>query len=279
MASWELASARIRSIGSHFYEGDLAAIRRPELVDEAVGRGDVYAATCLRLGVCNSAWLVDDQRTEAEGQLRLASESWHFEGCTFRSVGTSRRNHARVDRDAAQCAAQFARCLLELSKRKSRYPCGTRPKAQSRRAAHRVHEGRAMARAPRTGARQKLRDTVRKIVHAQSPPEALGSRRGLAPAWTVVIDTIESDGRRYIVAREEHPTVSGPSSLTPTERRVVTMASRNLTTKEVAYTLGMSDTTVRVLIMRACRRCGARNRQELFRMIRDSLDREHSVMT
>ncbi len=82
MASWELASARMLSISSHFYDGDLRVVCRrvPELVREAESRGDVYAATCLRLGVCNSAWLVEDESAEARRQLRLANESWHYEG-------------------------------------------------------------------------------------------------------------------------------------------------------------------------------------------------------
>ena len=82
MASWELASARMLSISAHFYNGELHVVQRrvPELVREAESRGDVYAATCLRLGVCNSAWLVDDQSAEARRQLRLANESWHYEG-------------------------------------------------------------------------------------------------------------------------------------------------------------------------------------------------------
>jgi serine/threonine protein kinase len=82
MASWELASARMLSISSHFYDGELEVVRRrvPELVREAEGRGDIYAATCLRLGVCNSAWLVKDESAEARRQLELANESWHYEG-------------------------------------------------------------------------------------------------------------------------------------------------------------------------------------------------------
>jgi hypothetical protein len=82
MASWELTSARMLSIGSHFYDGDVRVIRRrvPELVREAEGRGDIYAATCLRLGACNSAWLVDDESDEARRQLRAADANWHYEG-------------------------------------------------------------------------------------------------------------------------------------------------------------------------------------------------------
>jgi hypothetical protein len=113
MASWELASARMLAIGSHFYSGELGVVRRrvPELVREAEGRGDIYAATCLRLGVCNSAWLVDDQTAEACRQLRVADESWHYEGVHLQQCwnllawvhidlyqGDAEQAHARVRR-------------------------------------------------------------------------------------------------------------------------------------------------------------------------------------
>jgi DNA-binding NarL/FixJ family response regulator len=56
------------------------------------------------------------------------------------------------------------------------------------------------------------------------------------------------------------------SKLTPTERCVVTCALRGFSTKEIAYTLGISDSTVRVLIMRAVRRYGYRSRRELMKL-------------
>ena len=82
MAFWELTSARMLSIGSHFYDGDLRVIRRrvPALVRDAERRGDVYAATCLRLGACNLAWVIGDESAEARRQLRAANDSWHYEG-------------------------------------------------------------------------------------------------------------------------------------------------------------------------------------------------------
>ena len=82
MAFWELTSARMLSIGSHFYDGDLRVIRRriPVLVRDAQRRGDVYAATCLRLGACNLAWVIGDESAEARRQLRAANDSWYYEG-------------------------------------------------------------------------------------------------------------------------------------------------------------------------------------------------------
>ena len=82
MAAWELASARMLLLSSHFYSGDLAVLGRrvPELLREAESRGDLYGATCLRLGICNCAWLVDDDSEGARRNLRLADASWGYSG-------------------------------------------------------------------------------------------------------------------------------------------------------------------------------------------------------
>lgn len=82
MAAWELTSARMLLLCSHFYSGDLDVLRRrvPVLIREAESRGDLYSATCFRLGICNCAWLVDDDSDAARRNLLLAGESWHYEG-------------------------------------------------------------------------------------------------------------------------------------------------------------------------------------------------------
>jgi len=82
MASWELASARLFSIWSRFYLGDLAGVRKrvPELVREAESRGDLYAATSLRQSVCNVAWLLADEAAEARRQLIEADLRWSHDG-------------------------------------------------------------------------------------------------------------------------------------------------------------------------------------------------------
>jgi hypothetical protein len=82
MASWELATARLLLLWSLFYLGDLSGIRRrvPELVREAEGRGDLYAATSFRLGLCTFAWLIADEPAEARRQLLVADARWSHQG-------------------------------------------------------------------------------------------------------------------------------------------------------------------------------------------------------
>ena len=73
--------------------------------------------------------------------------------------------------------------------------------------------------------------------------------------------------RARLVHACENPSRShlrGPSSLTDAERSAVTAAACGHSTKEIAYTFGIADATVRVLLMRAARRCGVQSRRELL---------------
>jgi DNA-binding CsgD family transcriptional regulator len=93
--------------------------------------------------------------------------------------------------------------------------------------------------------------------HVTSEWKRLGSMR-----WTLV-DEVDAHGAKYIVARQP-AAAAGLSTLTRSERRVVADAARGLSTKEISYGLGIAEATVRVLIMRAVRRCGVRTRNELL---------------
>jgi DNA-binding CsgD family transcriptional regulator len=85
----------------------------------------------------------------------------------------------------------------------------------------------------------------------------------IAARWTLV-DSFESDGRRYVVARENQAQGPQLGPLTGRERQVVLQAALGQSNKEIAYLLGISHSTVRVLIARAARRLGVRTRRELL---------------
>jgi len=125
-------------------------------------------------------------------------------------------------------------------------------------------------------ARRALQTAARDITHARTAlrgdaHRALGMWKGLVSAQWTLVDRFERDGERYVVARENAPQVNGLVALTPTERFVVAYAARGSTTKEIAYTLGISATTVRVLLMRAARRYGVRSRKALLALGRRAL--------
>src|SRR5690606_23005706 len=70
-AQWELTTAELCSLWSLFYLGELRELARrvPAMVDEALCRGDLYAAVSMRLGLPNCAWLAGDDDDTAERQI------------------------------------------------------------------------------------------------------------------------------------------------------------------------------------------------------------------
>jgi DNA-binding CsgD family transcriptional regulator len=126
-------------------------------------------------------------------------------------------------------------------------------------------------------ARRALQTAVKEVARARAAlrsdmQRALEISSGLVAAQWTLVDQYESDGKRFVVAQENAPQARGLAQLTPTERSVVTCAARGLSTKEVAYTLGISDATVRVLLMRAARRCGVDSRAALLALGRQAMN-------
>jgi DNA-binding CsgD family transcriptional regulator len=79
-----------------------------------------------------------------------------------------------------------------------------------------------------------------------------------------LVHTFEESGRRYIVARENDAHSLGVAALTGREREIVEQATSGFSNKQIAYNLGISNATVRVLMARAAGRIGVRTRRELL---------------
>ncbi len=76
--SWEAANARLFSVWSLFYLGDMSAltVRVPALIREAEDRNDRYALTSLRCGLANVALLVADDAEGARAAVANAMAGW-----------------------------------------------------------------------------------------------------------------------------------------------------------------------------------------------------------
>lgn len=128
-----------------------------------------------------------------------------------------------------------------------------------------VHaEGEATGRA----ARERIRTAAMSISSARTTGRRAGRNALdvwhplLDARWTLV-DSFEDSGHRYIVARENEARSPSFEALTGRERQVVLQAALGFSNKEIAYALGISDSTVRVLMARAAARLGVRSRTEV----------------
>jgi DNA-binding CsgD family transcriptional regulator len=137
----------------------------------------------------------------------------------------------------------------------------------------RVHDASGAARAP--AARELLRRAVlaleesRGALRDSDPDASLEARKALVSARWSLLDRVELDGKRYIVARENPPGAPGPAALSARERQVLGFAKLGHHNKLIAYELGIASSTVRVLLARAAAKLGVRSRRALLRAFDD----------
>jgi DNA-binding CsgD family transcriptional regulator len=116
----------------------------------------------------------------------------------------------------------------------------------------------------------QLRRAVLAVEQARGPSgssdvmTSLDSWQGLIDARWSLLDQFESDGRRFIVARENAPRPPGPAALTQRERQVLGYAAVGHDNKVIAYDLGIAHATVKVLMSRAATKLGVRSRSEVI---------------
>ena len=117
-------------------------------------------------------------------------------------------------------------------------------------------------------ARDALRQAVLDMQRARTvlrdqPDRALSSWKALVRARWSLVDQFQANGDVYIVARSNALDASATSRLSWRERQVVACLAMGQTNKEAAYELGLSHSTVRVLVARACAKLGSTTREHL----------------
>ncbi|HEX7666035.1 MAG TPA: LuxR C-terminal-related transcriptional regulator [Polyangiaceae bacterium] len=97
----------------------------------------------------------------------------------------------------------------------------------------------------------------------------IAARNGLVDGRWTLLDDFDRGGRRYVVATRNAVQLARPRALSPRERQVLAYAAMGQTNKEIAYELGLSSATVRVLIARASGKLGVRGRREAIAKFRE----------
>ena len=123
-------------------------------------------------------------------------------------------------------------------------------------------------------ARQALETAVRDLERSRAASgereieAAVKRRKGLVSARWSLVDHFESDGKRYLLARRNDAEVRGAEVLTLRERQAAGYAALGHSNKLIAYEMGVSPSTVGVLLHRAARKLDAQTRDELIAKLR-----------
>jgi DNA-binding NarL/FixJ family response regulator len=109
--------------------------------------------------------------------------------------------------------------------------------------------------------RESLRAAVRAVDRARSkersdPERALELWQGLVAGRWSLVDRFDSDGRRFVVARRNDPELRDPRVLTRRERLGLAYAAMGHPLKLIAYSLGLSVSTIALHRGRAMRKLG-----------------------
>lgn len=134
------------------------------------------------------------------------------------------------------------------------------------RVLHAEGEGQSAA------ARATLSEAVCSVERARGrtrrsdPDEALDLWRALfAGRWSIV-EHVERDGKRMLVARRNAPGAPDAAALAPRERAVLAYAALGHSFKLIAYELGLATSTVHARLASGMRKLGVPSRSELIRI-------------
>lgn len=124
-------------------------------------------------------------------------------------------------------------------------------------------------------AREDLSGAARDIDRARGKlrrldPEAASAlwRTMVRGEWSLV-DWLDHDGKRFLLAQDNRIPSAAPKALTEREKQVVACAAMGHSNKLIAYDLGLSTGTVSVILSRAATKLGVSGRVALIRTFRE----------
>jgi DNA-binding CsgD family transcriptional regulator len=125
------------------------------------------------------------------------------------------------------------------------------------------------AEGPAAAARRALAEAALAVERARGtlrqrdPDAALEGWKGLVAGRWSLVDHIDTDGKRFLVARRNDPAIDGPAGLTLRERQVMASRSRGLSLKLIAYDLGLSVAAVSKVLATGMAKLGIVSDSEL----------------
>jgi hypothetical protein len=114
-------------------------------------------------------------------------------------------------------------------------------------------------------------DRARGKLRRTDPQEAVALWKGLVAGQWTLVDQIDHDGRRFVVARRNAPEGRAWQTLNASELAVLSYAAHGQSHKLIAYELGLTVTGVARRFVSAARKVGAASRIELVTAYRSAM--------
>lgn len=112
-------------------------------------------------------------------------------------------------------------------------------------------------------------DRARGPLRRCSPEEAVELWRALVAGRWSLVEQIDTDGRRYLIARSNDPGTPLPASpLSRRQQQVLAYAAMGHSNKAIAYQLGLSTSTVATHLASAASKLGVRSRVSVVQTYR-----------
>jgi DNA-binding CsgD family transcriptional regulator len=130
-----------------------------------------------------------------------------------------------------------------------------------------------------TDDRESLRRAAKGIDRARSKArsnedEALNLWQGLVAGRWSLVEQFDSDGRRFMIARRNDPQVTDPRALNLRERQVLAYVAMGHPLKLIAYSLGVSTSSVSVNRKSGMRKLGLHTHADVVRLFAPALPSE-----
>ncbi len=110
-------------------------------------------------------------------------------------------------------------------------------------------------------------DRARGGLRWRSPEEALSLWDALVDGQWSLVDHVDSDGRRYVLARRNPPRCRDPRALLPQERAVVALVVKGRSNKAIGIELGLAASSVAGYLRSSQAKLGVASRRALIEML------------
>lgn len=111
------------------------------------------------------------------------------------------------------------------------------------------------------------RSLARGSLRTDDPLSAAALWRSMVQGEWTLVDHIDSDGKRFVLARRNRPGVRDLGALTQRENQVASYAAYGFAIKHIGYELGLAESTVSKHLNDAMRKLRVKNRAELVGLL------------